>query len=409
VENHFRIHIFDIPPATKQLEKTNKNKQKAKTKSKNKKQKQKAKTKSKNKKQKQNNYYYNRKVCNNRKQQENKTMGKIIKCAVAGVLAVNVVGANGETYRSIDVESLFAEYAISFCGNGNVHNADVGMGKINMQYHEARLEALAKSGNYKPRKFDLKGAIPAPKASGEENCQEDDDSCQWSDDKGHHWCNYDFKCMGQYAYAEDFQGYEHLQQTSKKNVSSVCSAFVVNQQTTSVSTRLQNTGSYQDTYSWTTFSGVKGTKSQSMSLGIPAVFGTKQSGTISFAKGQSTTTTQTEGHTISVDNTFSTPPQTSNRAGVVIDDLEVEANFTVKIRLPEYARLWCSNEVEGHHEYFIRAVSFVSGEPGCGYDYCEVTGTFFGRKGQSTYFSAWTCPAGCTQASDCPPPISPSN
>jgi len=49
VENHFRIHIFDIPPATKQLEKTNKNKQKAKTKSKNKKQKQKAKTKSKNK------------------------------------------------------------------------------------------------------------------------------------------------------------------------------------------------------------------------------------------------------------------------------------------------------------------------------------------------------------------------
>jgi hypothetical protein len=285
--------------------------------------------------------------------------------------------------REVDASFAFHTWAHSYCKGGKVKSADIGSGRIDSALFANR---TAIAFEHPPlRGISTSGLIPGGNSTSGMNCDELKGPCQrigdhWS------WCNYDArKCMAKYAH-EINHAYSNLRDTSSTN-DWVFTQYYDNGTPNMQKTRVTRTEQKKNSYSWTLSNTVSVGEELDIEVSVPLFGSVTSKTTYDVSTTKSSTQTQIETESWSVDQTISLAPMKTTKFEWIIEKVTVAGDFTAEIDLPDYAHVWCDASSHGHFEWFVSASDFMpQAYPGtCTNEHCEVTGKFSGWKGvQST-------------------------
>ena len=138
---------------------------------------------------------------------------------------------------------------------------------------------------------------------------------------------------------------------------------------------------------------------------VPLVFDE----TDKFTTELSTTTTSTETSTStqswSAEQDITIPAQSTVKLTWIITKETVTGDYSADVKMPYYAKVWCSGQTNGYNEWFIHGNMFLpAAYPGtCTGSTCSISGPFTGIKGVGSFVTLQQCDLGdhtgdsCTQ------------
>jgi len=322
---------------------------------------------------------------------------------VSSALAVN----------TINVKAKFKTWTKNFCPNGKVSNADIGTGnmmvtrrrmavdyeedaeaaRLGAEHAKLSLEELEKIGIYagKPSEQADDGLLGSA-------CQEDTGktTCVKSLDKEWYWCKYpQYKCMSKYAgqygpvtyFNEKRFGAvpEELGIKPYKNYLDEPSyASLTKTDTVKKSQTIEVTTSYQ--------TGL----SMEITAGVPDVFSVKDAVSWKWDWSKKTSKSYETTQTLSFENShIEEEPGMTTMVQLNVTSETYSGEWRARIKLPYYAKVWCADSINGHHEYFIGAQHFLGDGPYYG------KGTFTGGSGLGIVGTAIACPLSVSEWGPC--------
>jgi hypothetical protein len=326
-------------------------------------------------------------------------MFKSLMAVVVGAALASGCAGDGV----IDVQWAFYQFSQGFCAGGNVHNADVGQGKItNTNTKSAspggasatavpviNSTAMAQSPYLVP---DTSRRLRA--LGGSSSCSESDSPCQQLSSQ-FFWCNYqNLNCMSRYMGKTD-ELYTNVQTQGDLNAFMFVQYFDNN--TTQTQTSLfQRQETMTNSYTWTFSETINAGMSESITAGLPATM--KETTTFSLSVSESLGVAQTSTTTDlwSVSQTVTIPPMSTVKLVWSIATTTTTGNYQATMVLPDYARVWCSDKTQGHNEWFVQAPAFmpVYYPSQCTGNVCNINGPFTGIEGVSSNVQVSTCPLG---------------
>lgn len=325
------------------------------------------------------------------------------------ILLISSALASVKTYN---VKSKFKTWTKNFCPNGKVSVADIGTGnmyrrRIAIDYEEdaeaARLGAehaklsldeLEMIGIYPARPSEQKVRNGTGGLLG--SCQEkSDNTCYKNSDGVWHWCNFDYKCMSKYAGQYGAVEYLNMKKWSaapeqlgikpyKNYLSEPSYATLSRTDTVKRSQTIEVTQSYQ--------TGV----SMEITAGVPNVMAFKEAVQWKWDWSKKTSKTYETTKTLSYENShIEEEPGKSTMVELNVTAETYTGDWKARIKLPHYAKVWCSDKKNGHNEWFIQAKHFMGDGPYYG------RGTFTGGQGLAISGTAISCPLSMSDWDEC--------
>jgi len=324
------------------------------------------------------------------------------------MLAFLLVSASAVEY--VDVSAKFVAYAQSYCGSNNVNNADIGNGNLVTTYKASRRLIVenfesAKLGAQMRQKtkeelMDL-GIMPGRAAGWKNDSSLELGDCneQWGDtcvDSAglYHWCNYSqYKCMAKYAGQSGDVTFSDMNATPA--TPEPYNFFVQNGLDTEVTADWEQTITDTNTQSMSSSTAYHIGDTLTISASAPSIMSGSLSFDWSMNMNSASSTTKTTTQTFTINQPIPEQPDAATMVQVTLSKETFSGAWKAAISLPYYAKLWCGNEVNGHHEWFVPASYFMGAGP------YEGTGTFTGAAGMTTEVSLYTCALGTTSSEDC--------
>jgi len=305
--------------------------------------------------------------------------------------------AFGAEATNLDVEYAFSEYAHNYCSGGAVDYLDIGTGPYNS------LMVTDKPGGT------IKG-VPKGLISGSQFLKEN--ASNYSSDyllgtncdigacskvgNNWAWCNSaggqtPYHCMGKYAGITGSK-YTNIHTTTNPQGWMWTEWFDNDtdlEQSNTFSKTKSTSGSYE--YSWT--NTVSTGISEKFTVGLPGEFSSSTTISLDFSSSEGSTTTATSANSWTQNQQVKTPAKSTVKATMVVRKMTASGDFSGTMNLPDYARLWCHSDTNGHREWFVPADMFMPQHyPGiCSGQTCSVGGKFSGFKGISSTVNLVQC------------------
>ena len=279
-------------------------------------------------------------------------------------------------------------------------NCDIGSGNLGsatVEEHAAsrKLRALSTLGNLGVNQSSP-GFVPLGRTAAP-NCDEaDGNTCQtYGSDYG--WCNYpQYKCMAKYVEATD-KKYSNIQTSSDPSATGfVFTHWIDNnsslQQSTTIAYKESTELSATLTLSTTVDFGL------SRKVKVPVAEDVDEERVLSFdlslTSTKSNTVKTTQGW--SVTQPVEVPAMTTIKAQLIIRKVSVTGDWSAVVNFPDYAKMWCSNRVNGHYEWFVPAQNWLpqAYPSDCSGNTCNLRGSFEGWHGVSSSTTFTECPLG---------------
>jgi hypothetical protein len=328
----------------------------------------------------------------------------MVKSVLAVVLGAALAsGCAGDGV--IDVQWAFYQFSQGFCAGGNVHNADVGQGKItNTNTKSAspgagatgatvvNSTAAAQSPYLVPDTSRRLRALSSTSTSS--SCSESDSPCQQLSSQ-YFWCNYqNLNCMSRYMGKSD-----ELYTDVKTQDSSDAFMYVQyfdNNTTKTQTSQFQRQETMTNSYTWTFSETINAGMSESITAGVPATMKETTTFSLSVSDSLGLAQTSTTESLWSVSQTISIPPMSTVKLVWAVATTTTTGNYQATMVLPDYARVWCSDKTEGHNEWFVQAPAFMPlyYPSQCSGNICNINGPFTGIEGVSSNVQLSTCPLG---------------
>ena len=279
-------------------------------------------------------------------------------------------------------------------------NCDIGSGNLasaTVEEHAAsrKLRALSTLGNLGVNQSSP-GFVPLGRTAVA-NCDEaDGNTCQtYGSDYG--WCNYpQYKCMAKYVEATD-KKYSNIQTSSDPSATGfVFTHWIDNNSSLPQSTTVAYQESTEASATLTLSTTVDVGLSLSVKAGVPDVMST------TFTESFDFSLTSTDSHTVttrqgwSVTQPVEVPAMTTIKAQLIIQKVSVTGDWSAVASFPDYAKMWCSNRVNGHYEWFVPAQNWLpqAYPSDCSGNTCNLRGSFEGWHGVSSSTTFTECPLG---------------
>jgi len=310
----------------------------------------------------------------------------------------------------VDVSAKFVAYAQSYCGSNNVNNADIGNGNLVNSYKASRRLIVdnfesAKLGAQMRQKtkeelMDL-GIMPGRAAGWQNDSSLELGDCneQWGNtcvnSAGlYHWCNYSqYKCMAKYSGQSGAVTFYNM--VSAPSTPEPYNFFVQNGLDKEVTADWSQTISVTNTQTMSSSTAYHIGDTLTISASAPSIMSGSLSFDWSMDMNSASSTTKTTTQTYNLAQPIPEQPLAATMVLVTLSKQKFSGAWKADILLPYYAKLWCNNEVNGHHEWFVPASYFMGSGP------YEGTGTFTGAAGMTTEITLSTCAYGTTSAADC--------
>eukprot|EP00998_Keelungia_sp_KM082_P005934 NODE_2216_length_1111_cov_51.555894_g2198_i0.p1 GENE.NODE_2216_length_1111_cov_51.555894_g2198_i0~~NODE_2216_length_1111_cov_51.555894_g2198_i0.p1 ORF type:complete len:313 (-),score=62.63 NODE_2216_length_1111_cov_51.555894_g2198_i0:92-1030(-) len=302
------------------------------------------------------------------------------------LLAIGAVLAN-----VIDPGFTFYKYAQQYCGGGGVANADIGDGNMVHLYEDTIPMRTGQAG--------VGSGVPATNVTckGEPGCggcdEKDGNTCQHVSDN-YFWCNYDqYLCMSKYV-SNDNQQYSDLQK-SINTKDWVFQEYFDNYNNETQTSTFARAEKLDNSYSWTFSTTVGVSNTLSITAKIPDLFSATESFTLTVDRTSTQAQTHTEEKSWSVSQEIKIPPRSTVKATFTVEKMIVSGQYQATMKLPNYAKLWCNDRVNGHYEWFMTADDFLSSAyESCSGNTCNIGGPFTGWQGVSSWVNVTHCPLG---------------
>lgn len=305
-----------------------------------------------------------------------------------------------------DVTQEFLKFAKSFCPGGNIENADIGNGNIygteamkDFEFSESDREqyrGLIEELFGSPIDS-LEGVLPGgKKAEGDqlEGCDEQHGNTCVHNAGQYSWCNYPSKkCMSKYASQVGVISYPTMQKTEgAPTIYTVYYDNALDQATTFKINKELSTSSQQ-------FMSVTEKMSIGESLkitgGEPGLMSEEVSFSVNFDMEQTRSWTDTSTQKFTFESTIPVAAGSTTMAVLTISKSAYSGTWAAQVDLPYYAKLWCTDQTQGHYEWFVPAHYFMGNGPFHG------SGTFTGGAGYDSHVSATKCPLNARTPAEC--------